>query len=360
MNDYIILWAAMWWLTKIRFERIYKSFWSLERAFKKITRKYLESIWEKDKSIDRFFKLKSELDLWEQKRLLKKHWVKILFIKDEKYPIYLSEIPSPPVFLYIQWNLSIEEQLCLAVVWSRKITSYWKQICNKFVWPLASYFTIVSWFAIWVDILSHKIALENKGTTIWVFWTWLDIVYPSSNNYLKDKMLASWKWALISEFPFWTGPEKQNFPMRNRIIAWISLWCLVVEAKERSWSLITAKMALDYNREVFWPAWSIFESWSYWVNELIKSWEAKLVQNVEDILEEFNLWKIKPSEDGNLICLNKDEIKILSVLWSQWKDFSYISSKTWMPSSKISSIMFGLEIRWNIVDLGMGMWSRVM
>ncbi len=361
MNSYHVAWASLNWLTITRLKKIEGEYWDLSNAFNKIDRKFLEKMWERKTWIEEFLDKKSKLDLIKQEEFLKKYNTKLLYFRDELYPENLKFISDPPIFLYCQWDLLKEDALSLAAVWSRKMSDYWKQIAKEIIFNLPSSLVIVSWFALWVDTLSHEIALSNWARTIWVLWTWLDIVYPSSNRGLRDRIINEKAWVLITEFPFWERPERFNFPKRNRIIAWMTMWTLVIEARQKSWSLITAKQALDYNREVFACPWSIISSESMWTNEMIKKWEAKLVQTSEDILVELGIWIKSEKWWGfrNVIDVfnwGKDEMKVYSILWKIWKDYSQIVNETWFTLSKISSILIWMEIKWVVENVGMGVW----
>ena len=370
MNKYHIAWAYLSWLTKNRLKKIEYEFWSLDIAYEKIDRKFLEKIGENAKRIDTFLERKSKFDLVAQEKLLLKYKTKILFFRDKSYPENLKSICDPPIFLYCQGEIKKEDNISLAVVWSRSMSDYWKQVAKEIIAHLSEKLTIVSWFASWIDTQAHEITLDCNKRTIGVLWNWLDIVYPSSNRGLRDRILGGWYWALISEFAFWEKPERYNFPRRNRIIAWITKWTLVIEAKQKSWSLITARQALDYNREVFCIPWSVFSPVSSWTNEMIKKWEAKLVQNAEDIFEELNICKegeqlkfgfSKNSESTvkqkSKFIWTDDEMKILSLIENENKDYSQIANEMWLPIPKISWILLWLELEWVVENLGMGVFG---
>lgn len=211
--------------------------------------------------------------------------IKILTFFDENFPKNLKNIYNKPFLIYFRWDIS---WIFLAFVWSREITSYWKKIIENFLPQIWKYFWIISGWALWCDIYSHKISLENSVKTIAVFWTWIDVFYPTSNQKIFLEILEKW-WALVSIFPLWEYANKYNFPIRNEIVAGWAEWVIVVEAKVKSWSLITANLALDLWKDLFTFPADITKNSSAWCNELLQKGEAKMVLKVEDILSEFNI-----------------------------------------------------------------------
>ena len=201
----------------------------------------------------------------------------------DAYPQRLREIPDPPIILYTLGDISLLRRPCLAVVGSRQCMPYARRMANRLCTDLArAGLTIVSGFAQGVDRIAHETGCREQGSTIAVLGTGLDIVYPASNRDIWEPVAASG--LIVSEFPPKTLPEAKNFPYRNRIISGLSLGVLVVQAASRSGSLITARFALEQNREVFavpGPVGNGYEG----CHELIQS-GAKLVQGIDDILEE--------------------------------------------------------------------------
>ena len=353
--DYKILWAATWFLNKRRFDILKKFFTDeknfLENSWEKISREILKKIWEREDSINKFFEIKKKISLEKQKNFLEKYSAKIIFFDEKEFPKNLKNISDSPIFLYVQWEILEEDFSSIAVVWARKISHYWKEIIKKFIPDLSKKLTIISWLALWVDGLSHLESLNSWWRTIWVIWSWLDVIYPAENSFIYKKILEKNQWAIISEFPFWTKPERHNFPLRNRIVAGLTLWTLIVEAREKSWSLITANLAIEYNREVFSVPWSIFSQESWWTNSLIKKWLAKPVSSVEDILEELNLEnKLKTKKVQMDFEWDEVEEKIFSVLESYWKTVDKITAETWLKSRDVSSKLVLMEMKWFVTE----------
>lgn len=206
---------------------------------------------------------------------------------DESYPPLLKEIFDPPWVLYCKGNihLLLEDNL-LAIVGTRNPTPYSKQCLLKLIPPLIKEnFTIVSGLALGVDSLAHKLTIMANGKTIGVLGSGFYHMYPSKNKKLFEYMFQ--KHCIITEYPAHVRPQKWHFPERNRIISGLSKGVLLIEAKEKSGSLITADQALEQGREVFAIPGSILNEFSLGTNKLIQS-GAKLVIDVEDILVEWN------------------------------------------------------------------------
>jgi DNA processing protein len=222
---------------------------------------------------------------WEK---LQKSQIRFITSEDPEYPPLLKEIAYPPLGLYLKGKaLDNQNPLILGVVGTRKMSPYGQLVIEKIVKELAAYhFIIVSGLAFGCDTLSHRVTLENNGTTLAVLATGLDYIFPRSNLGLSQKITQ--QGTLISEFPLGTPAIKYHFPWRNRIISGLSKATLVIEAPEKSGALITANFALEQNRDVFAIPGSLFNKNSLGPNNLIKM-GAKLISQTEDILEEYHL-----------------------------------------------------------------------
>jgi DNA processing protein len=225
---------------------------------------------------------------WEMEKLIKEK-IDLITIRDKNYPKLLKEIYAPPALLYIRGNLKPDNEFSLGIVGTRKLSSYGRQITPLITADLAQAgLVIVSGLAKGIDTLAHQATLKVKGHTVAVLGSGIDKknIYPSINRRLAEEI--SQNGALVSEFPIGTQPSAQNFPQRNRIISGLSLGILVIEAPEKSGALITAKDALEQNRDIFAVPGHIFSPNSLGPHNLIKM-GAKLVSQANDILEELNL-----------------------------------------------------------------------
>src|SRR5215204_1923691 len=211
----------------------------------------------------------------------------VLALDDGAYPELLREIPDPPVTLYVRggWRACLEAP-CVGVVGSRRCSTYGQNVAAQLARELAARgVTIVSGLARGVDAAAHRGALEAGGRTAAVLGTGIDEVYPRDHRRLAEEILEKGG-ALVSQFPLGTPPVAENFPYRNRIISGLSLGVVVVEAAENSGSLITARLAIEQNREVFAVPGNITSRNSFGTNYLIKGAGAKLVQQWQDVAAE--------------------------------------------------------------------------
>lgn len=277
-----------------------------------------------------------------------------IFKHNKKYPKLLKEIFKPPV-LYIRGNFQKTDKHSLAIVGTRTPTHYGKQVAEKFTYELAQAgFTIVSGLAMGIDALVHKTALQAKGRTIAVLGSGIDdkSLYPQENKKLAQKIEKSG--AVISEYPVGTSGRPGYFPQRNRIISGISLGVLIIEAGFKSGALITARCAIDQNREVFCVPGSILSEKSVGPNNLIKL-GAKLVTRIEDILEELNLTQsLKLFETKKIIGDNAEEKKILKFINYEPVHIDELIKQTKLNTAIINATLSIMEIKNKIKNMGGG------
>ena len=210
----------------------------------------------------------------------------ILILDDGSYPQLLREIADPPIILYVlgAWEACLTMP-CVAVIGSRMCSTYGTNAAEMLARDLASSgICVISGLARGIDTTAHRGAMRGNGKTVAILGTGIDGAYPKENMRLINEILASGG-AVVSQFPLGTPPLKDNFPYRNRIISGLSLGVLIVEASERSGSLITARLAMEQNREVMAVPGNITSANSYGTNYLIKS-GAKLVQQWQDVVAE--------------------------------------------------------------------------
>jgi DNA processing protein len=212
---------------------------------------------------------------------------RLLTLGEDAYPPLLRELSDAPPVLYVRGTLLPEDQRALSIVGTRKATTYGRDTAYNLAKQLAAYgITIISGLAHGIDSAAHRGAIEGDGRTIAVLGCGVDKIYPRDNHKLATDIIGSG--ALISEFPIGAPPEARNFPRRNRVISGLSLGVIVVEAPEKSGSLITASVAAEQGREVFAVPGNIFSPSSSGTNRLIQD-GAKLVMSIDDILSEFKI-----------------------------------------------------------------------
>jgi DNA processing protein len=273
--------------------------------------------------------------------------IKKIKLGEKNYPEILSQIYDPPQELYVWGELKKREKLPLAIVGTRKVSSYGAKLAKEFSFYLAQTgFTIISGLALGVDGLAHKGALEAKGKTIAVLGSGLNYIYPASHKKLAEEIVKKGG-AVISEYPPDTGPRKEFFPMRNRIVAGLSLGTLVIEAPKISGALITARLALEENREVMAVPSDIWRKSAEGSNDLLKK-GAKVITSPQDVLEIFNLeLKINPEEKEQKL-ETKEEKLIFEAIKNEPMDIDKIAEKTGLPIPTINATLTQLEAK-NIV-----------
>ena len=296
---------------------------------------------------------RNEIDLDEKMKKLHRMKINITTLESPEYPKLLKQIYDPPFILYYKGTLnSIQDEFCLAVVGSRKFSSYGRQVCQNVIEELAkNKITIVSGLALGVDSLAHQATLNAKGRTLAVMGCGLDQIYPAAHYNLAQQILDSFG-ALISEYPPGTRPTKFSFPMRNRIISGLSLGTLVVEAGAKSGSLITAKSALDQNREVFAIPGNIYSATSQGTNELIQQ-GAKMVTSAQDILEALNLEQATAHiKSREILPDSPEEAKVLEHLNHEPLHVDKLIKLSQLPLSQLNSTLTIMEIKGKIKNMG--------
>lgn len=287
---------------------------------------------------------------WEK---LLKDKISAILSTDPSYPALLGQIYAPPPILYFKGNLKNNLDFPLGVVGSRRISIYGNQAATDIIGKLAKAgLTIISGMAAGIDTVSHEAALANGGKTIAVLGSGLDSKNLLPKNYLAEKIIAHG--AIVSEFPFGMPALKHHFPLRNRIIAGLSRGVLVVEAAEKSGALITAKFALDSNRDVFAIPGSIYWPNSAGTNNLIKS-GAKAITKYEEVLEELDLVKIKEYTNNRKIVPGSAEEKtICELLDTETLHIDNIAKKAKMETSRAASLLMLMEMKGIVRNLGSG------
>ncbi len=265
--------------------KLLEKFGSAENVFH-ARRQELESLRLRPESIESILKREFHERAEEELAKTRELGGDVLILDDGSYPYLLREIADPPITLYVKgdWQACFDAP-CIGVVGSRKCSTYGENASEMLSRDLAANgVCVVSGLARGIDTAAHRGAIAGKGRTIAVLGTGIDQVYPKENAKLVDQILESGG-AIVSQFPLTTPPLRDNFPYRNRIISGLSLGVLLVEASERSGSLITARLAMEQNREVLAVPGNITSKNSFGTNYLIKS-GAKLVQQWQDVVSE--------------------------------------------------------------------------
>jgi DNA processing protein len=270
---------------------------------------------------------------------------------DEDYPPSLREIYDPPVVLYVKGRLTAQDKNAVAMVGSRQVSHYGVETARKLGYQLAYLgVTVVSGGARGVDTASHTGALAAKGRTVAVFGCGINHITPPENKELFDRIAASG--AVITQFPFNRQADRQTFPIRNRIVAGMTLGTVVVEAGLNSGALITANFATEYGRQVFAVPGRIDSPGSKGCHDLIKK-GAKLCEGAEDILSEFEYLfpaTNRPptaSETGTLpaLPLSANEQSVFEILGHEETGIDEVIRHSGLPASAVSVALFSLEMK---------------
>jgi DNA processing protein len=289
---------------------------------------------------------------------LEREGIQALTWDDTAYPRRLREIDDAPPVLYSRGNLSPADEVALAVVGTRRPTPYGRQVAEEFAHQLAGEgITIVSGLARGVDAIAHRSALQAGGRTLAVLACGLDMVYPPEHAKLAREIAE--RGAVLSEQPLGTQPRGDFFPRRNRILSGLSLGVLLVEGDIKSGAMITAKQALDQNREVFAVPGSMFSPQSRGPNALIQRGEAKLVTSVQDIRDELNLTAAPQQiQMQELIPATDTEAALLRHISKEPAHIDEVCRGSKLPASTVSSLLAMMELKGLVRQMGPATYVR--
>jgi DNA processing protein len=298
---------------------------------------------------------REKVDLDGELARIEKAAVHVVTRDDPEYPRNLREVYDPPIILYVKGTLSERDALAIAVVGSRRTTLYGQDMARKLAYQLGRVgVTVVSGLARGIDTAAHHGALQAKGRTVAVIGCGIDIVYPAENEKLANEIIEKGG-AVVTEFPFGVKPDKQNFPMRNRIISGWSLGTVVVEANLKSGALITANQAAEQGRQVFAVPGRADSILSRGTNKLIKD-GAKLTEDAEDILGEFEYLLPKrateeaeaATEGGGTkpaLVLSELEAKVMAQVGQEETAIDEIIRASGLTTACVSATLLSLEMK---------------
>lgn len=289
-------------------------------------------------------------------RFIEKNNIQARFYSDKNYPRRLKNCIDAPLLLYTRGNLNLDEEKVISIVGTRNATDYGKKVCEDLIQQFAERkykILIISGLAYGIDIHAHKSAVKYQVPTVGVVAHGLDKLYPALHADMARKMLESG--GLATDFPSDTKIEPPNFVRRNRIIAGLADATLVVESAEKGGALITAEIAMSYNRDVFAFPGRAGDMYSRGCNQLIRNNGASLIENIDD-LEYFMGWETGTNEkviQPSLFTeLNSEEEKLVALLQKEGEMFiDQISTELAMPISRTSAMLLNLEFRNVLVSL---------
>ncbi|OGI96412.1 DNA protecting protein DprA [Candidatus Nomurabacteria bacterium RIFCSPLOWO2_02_FULL_42_17] len=279
-------------------------------------------------------------------------------LKKEEFPKTLLEIPQPPKELWLEGVLPSDEKILLCVVGSRRLTSYGKEVCRKLISGLKGYpVVIVSGLAVGIDTIAHQTALEAGLPAMALPGSGLsrEVIYPSSNISLADRIVENGG-CLLSEFPPETKATQWGFPQRNRLMAGLARAVLIVEAGQKSGTLITARLALDYNRDVLAVPGPIFAPNSQGTNWLIRQ-GATPITSPEDLLEALGFSVERPDQKMLFEDCSPEERAVLDLLIETLPRDEIIRQLDW-SASKASAVLATLELK-GLIKESLGELHRI-
>jgi len=335
---------------RARFERLERAFGTLDRAWL-ASDADLRAAGIDDRSARAISAARPRISPERELAALQRIGVTALTWNDPLYPPLLKESYDRPPVLYVRGTITNEDELALAVVGTRRMTAYGRQVTEHIAGDLArSGITIVSGLARGVDMTAHEAALGAGGRTIAVMACGVDIIYPAAHERLARQIVEHG--ALVSELPLGTRPQKDLFPRRNRIIAGLTLGVVITEAPERSGALLTAKLAADDNREVFAVPGSIFSPMSKGTNALIQE-GAKLTGTAEDVLSELNLAAAaQQAELAAAVPATAVESTLLSCLTAEPIHIDDVTRRSGLAAAEVSGGLALLELKGVVRQIG--------
>jgi len=303
------------------------------------------------KLIERIVQARQHVDLEKVWAKIEAQGIKILTWEDEMYPQRLKEIDQPPPVLYIRGSYLPDDLFAVAIVGTRRVTAYGRQITEELAVYLASNgITVVSGLARGVDAIAHQTALKAGGRTIGVLGSGVDKIYPPEHRGLAEKMTESG--AIVSDYAPGTPPDASNFPPRNRIISGLSLAVVVIEAGETSGALITAEFAAEQGREVFAVPGSILAPQSKGTNKLIQNGALPLL-SVNDLMQALNLTRMGEHKAARkFIPSDETEARLMAVLSEEPLHVDAIRNQTELPIEKVSATLALMELKGMVRQVG--------
>ncbi len=300
---------------------------------------------------DRVAQIRASVDLEKYMAKMTAQGIQILTWDDESYPARLKEIDQPPPVMYVRGAITKEDAWAVAVVGTRRISPYGRQVAEELAAYLANNgVTVISGLARGVDAMAHHSALKAGGRTIAVLGCGVDRIYPPEHAQLAMRIIASG--ALLSDYAPGTPPDAANFPPRNRIISGMSMATVVVEAGETSGALITAQFAVDQGREVFAVPGNILSAQSKGTNRLIAQGAHPMI-SARDLLDVLDLRRVtEQREVRKILPGNEIEAKLLSVLTHEPLHMDDIRNQTGLPIERVSATLVMMELKGLVRQVG--------
>jgi DNA processing protein len=334
----------------VRFKTLLEAFGTPEVAWNASSEALLQAGLSQ-KIVESFQRVRKGVSLdqiWERLQSL---GVDVLTWADDTYPPHLKEIDQPPPVLYVRGNVLPEDEWAVAIVGTRRVTAYGRQVADEVATTLArNGVTVVSGLARGVDSIAHQAALNADGRTLAVLGNGVDIIYPPENRQLASRIMEHG--ALVSDYPLGTQPDGINFPPRNRIISGLSRAVIIIEAGETSGALITATFAAEQGRDVFAVPGNINAPQSRGTNRLIRDGAQPLL-NPQDVLEALNLTMVTEHRTIR-VALPTDplEARLFRLLTQEPKHVDEIRAQAEIPIETVSATLAMMELKGMVRQVG--------
>jgi DNA processing protein len=311
-----------------------------------------------ERAIQSLEKVKRELALDREMEKIERLGITVLTIQDDAYPRLLREIPAPPPVLYLKGEFTDADKIAIAIVGTRRATSYGREMARRIASELAAAgVTVVSGLARGIDAIAHQSALEAGGRTIAVLGSGVNVIYPSEHRQLAERIVE--QGALVADYPPDTKPDAVNFPARNRIISGMSLGTLVVEAPTRSGALITCDFAADQGREVFVVPGSALSAASEGTNRLLRD-GARAVTCAADLLDDLDLGRRREQVAvQQAFPMSEAERRILSLLTAEPQHIDELITAANLSISEGAALLTQMELQGFVRNLGAQHYARV-
>jgi DNA processing protein len=332
----------------VRFKALVETFGSPEAAWNAPSQAWRDTGLSQ-KIVDSFQRVRKGVSLEQMWDRIQALGAQVLTWDDDAYPRRLKQIDQPPPVLYVRGSLTPEDEWAVAIVGTRRVTAYGRQVTEEMATVLAQNgVTIVSGLARGVDSISHQAAINTGGRTLAVLGNGVDQIYPPENRRLADQIMLHG--ALVSDYPLGTQPDGINFPPRNRIISGLSIAVIIVEAGETSGALITASFAAEQGRDVFAVPGNINAPQSKGTNRLIRDGAQPLL-SPQDVLEALNLTMVT---EHRAVALPTDpvEARLYQLLSQEPKHVDEIRSQANMPIEAVTATLTMMELKGMVRQVG--------
>jgi len=357
-REYLVALSSFIPFGPARIELLVKYFESAKEAWN-ASNKDLIKIGLRRQVVESFDEHRKLFDIGDYFNKLKKEKIRVICIGDDDYPENLRDLQDAPVVLYVRGEMKKSDENAVAIVGSRKMTSYGREVAEKFATELSNYgVTIISGLAFGVDLAAHKAALEVGGRCIAILASGVDTITPKSNEWLGIKLVHSGG-ALVSEYPLGIEPQKSFFPYRNRIISGLSKAVIVVEGMVKSGTIHTAIHAAKQGREVFAVPGQITSPMSGATHYLLKN-GAKLLTKTEDILEELSLQlNVDKEKVEEILPSDEIEAKLIEILSSEPLHLDETARISGLKVAEVSGKLTIMELKGLVRNLGSGVYKKV-